>query len=41
MLIAMGVVVWAVIAFAVVIIGSLILGRWMQQKGRDIERHRD
>ncbi|HWG07837.1 MAG TPA: hypothetical protein VN672_02405 [Solirubrobacteraceae bacterium] len=41
MVIAMGVVIWAVIAFAVVLLGSVLIGRWMQQKGRDIERRRD
>jgi hypothetical protein len=39
--IAVGVVAWAVIATAVVFVGSVVLGRWLQRKGRDIERHRD
>ena len=27
-----------VVAFVVVIVGSITLGRWMQRKGRDMER---
>ncbi len=41
MVIAVAVGVWTLIAFAVVIVGSVVLGRWMQRKGRDIERNRD
>jgi hypothetical protein len=40
MVLALGVVGWVVIAFAVVIVGSITLGRWLQRKGRDIERRR-
>ncbi len=40
LVIATGVVVWAVIAFAVVFVGSVVLGRWLQRKGREIERNR-
>jgi hypothetical protein len=40
MVLAVGVVAWAVIASAIVIVGSVVLGRWMQRKGRDIERRR-
>jgi len=28
-----------VVAFLVVFIGSVGLGRWLQRKGRDMERH--
>jgi hypothetical protein len=41
MVIAAAVWVWTVAAFVVVIVGSVVLGRWMQRKGRDIERNRD
>jgi hypothetical protein len=41
MVIAAAVWVWTVVAFAVVVVGSVVLGRWMQRKGRDIERNRD
>jgi hypothetical protein len=41
MVIAAAVWVWTVVAFAVVIVGSVVVGRWMQRKGRDIERNRD
>jgi hypothetical protein len=41
MVIAVAVGVWTLIAFAVVIVGSVVLGRWLQRKGRDIERNRD
>jgi hypothetical protein len=27
-----------IVAFLVVIIGSIALGRWLQRKGRDIEK---
>jgi hypothetical protein len=37
----MGLLIWVVIAFAVVILGSVVIGRKLQQKGRDMERHRD
>jgi hypothetical protein len=37
---ALGVVVWFVLATAVVIVGSISLGRWLQRKGRDIEKNR-
>jgi hypothetical protein len=30
-----------VIVFAIAIGGSMVLGRWLQRKGRDMERHRD
>jgi len=26
-----------IVAFVVVIVGSIVLGRWLQRKGRDIE----
>jgi hypothetical protein len=35
---AVGVVFWTVLATAVVFVGSIVLGRWLQQKGRDIEK---
>jgi hypothetical protein len=41
MVIAAAVWVWTAVAFVVVIVGSVVLGRWMQRKGRDIERNRD
>ncbi|HEV2981107.1 MAG TPA: hypothetical protein VGX51_06720 [Solirubrobacteraceae bacterium] len=40
MVLALGVVVWFVLATAVVIVGSISLGRWLQRKGRDIEKNR-
>jgi hypothetical protein len=27
-----------VVAFVVVVVGSISLGRWMQRKGRDLEK---
>jgi hypothetical protein len=30
-----------VVAFVVVIVGSITLGRWLQRKGRDMEKGRD
>ena len=37
----MGWFVWALIAFAVLTMGFIAVGRALQRKGRDIERHRD
>lgn len=31
-------IVIAVIAFVVVLVGSVALGRWLQRKGRDLEK---
>ena len=31
----------AVLAFVVVLVGSVTLGRWLQRKGTEIERHHD
>jgi hypothetical protein len=33
------VILIAVVAFLVVIIGSIALGRWLQAKGREMERN--
>jgi hypothetical protein len=33
------VIVIAVVAFVVVIFGSIALGRWLQAKGREMERN--
>jgi len=41
MVLATAVWIWAVVATAVVFVGSVVLGRWLQRKGRDMERHRD
>jgi hypothetical protein len=41
MVIAVSVGVWALVATVVVVVGSVVLGRWLQRKGRDIERNRD
>jgi hypothetical protein len=32
--------IWGLIALAVLIVGFMAVGRKMQQKGRDIEEHR-
>jgi len=41
MVIAVSVAVWTLVATVVVVVGSVVLGRWLQRKGRDIERNRD
>jgi hypothetical protein len=41
MVLATAVWVWAVLATVVVFVGAAVLGRWLQRKGREIERHRD
>jgi hypothetical protein len=40
LVLAASTVAWVIIISAVVIVGSVVLGRWVQRKGRDIERHR-
>jgi hypothetical protein len=34
------IILYVVIAFAVVVVGSLVLGRWLQRKGAALERNR-
>ena len=41
MVLATAVWVWAVLATVVVFVGAAVLGRWLQRKGREIERRRD
>jgi hypothetical protein len=38
---AVSLVAWVVISFAVVIVGSVALGRWLQRKGSEWGRHKD
>jgi uncharacterized protein YneF (UPF0154 family) len=33
------VILWVVIAFVVVVVGSVVLGRWLQRKGIELERN--
>jgi hypothetical protein len=39
--IASVVLLFVLLAFIVVIVGSVTLGRWLQRKGRDMEKGRD
>jgi beta-lactamase regulating signal transducer with metallopeptidase domain len=34
-------VVWVAVAFVVVFVGSVVFGRWLQRKGRELERNRE
>jgi hypothetical protein len=40
MVLAVGVWVWVLVGFVVVVVGAAVLGGWLQRKGRDMERHR-